>query len=403
MTDALEGVTGVEFGSFAAGPGIGKYLANFGARVIHVESAQRPDGLRTHYPPFKDDKAGLNRAGAFAFWNDSKYGVTLNLKHPQGLALAHQLVEKSDFVIENMRPGVMARLGLGYDELRKRNPRLVLLSTSNMGQTGPYADHPGFGSQLSSLSGFSELIGREDGPPLFIYGPYIDLIAVAYGGIAVLAALDHQRRTGEGARIDLSQYEVGLQFVAAPLLDFAANGNVARRNGNRDPVAVPHGCYPCRDGRWCVISCWNEEEWQQFCYAAGLPALCKDPRFSTASERRVHETELNDLISQCTREEDAEQLMHRLQKSKVHAAVVRSMRELFTDPQIVSRDIWQKQRHREMGEHHYRMGSFQLAETPGRIRKPAPCLGEHNEEIFCDWLGLDPENYRELEKQGVFS
>ena len=197
MTDALEGVTGVEFGSFAAGPGIGKYLANFGARVIHVESVQRPDGLRTHYPPFKDDKAGLNRAGAFAFWNDSKYGVTLNLKHPQGLALAHQLVEKSDFVIENMRPGVMARLGLGYDELRKRNPRLVLLSTSNMGQTGPYADHPGFGSQLSSLSGFSELIGREDGPPLFIYGPYIDLIAVAYGGIAVLAALDHQRRTGE--------------------------------------------------------------------------------------------------------------------------------------------------------------------------------------------------------------
>ena len=403
MQDALEGVTGVEFGSFAAGPGIGKYLANFGARVIHVESAQRPDGLRTHYPPFKDDKVGLNRAGAFAFWNDSKYGVTLNLKHPQGLELAHRLVEKSDFVIENMRPGVMARLGFGYRQLRERNPRLVLLSTSNMGQTGPYADHPGFGSQLSSLSGFSELIGRADGPPLFIYGPFIDLIAVAFGGIAVLAALDHQRRTGEGAHIDLSQYEAGLQFVTAPLLEYAANGKVARRNGNRDPVAIPHGCYPCREGCWCVISCWDEEEWQRFCIAAGLPALSKDPRFSEVSERRAHETELNDLISQWTREEDAEKLMHRLQASRIHAAAVRSMRELFSDPQIASRHVWQKQGHPEMGEHHYRMGSFQLAEAPGRVRKPAPCLGEHNEEIFCGWLGLAPERYRELEGQGVFS
>lgn len=401
--DALEGVTGVEFGSFAAGPGIGKYLANFGARVIHVESAKRPDGLRTHYPPFKDNKAGVNRAGAFAFWNDSKYGVTLDLKRPEGLQLALRLVEKSDFVIENMRPGVMGRLGLGYEDLKKRNPRLVLLSTSNMGQTGPYADHPGFGSQLSSLSGFSELMGRADGPPLFTYGPYIDLIAVAYGGIALLAALDHQRRTGEGAHIDLSQYEAGLQFVAAPLLDYAANGNVATRNGNRDPVAVPHGCFPCRDGRWCVISCWDQEEWHRFCYAAGLPALCKDPRFATSADRRAHEDELNELISQSTRDEDAEKLMHRLQDAGVHAAVVRTMRELFSDPQLALRAIWQKQQHPEMGEHYYRMGSFQLEETPGSVRKPSPCLGEHNEEIFCGWLGLDPEDYRDLEKKGVFS
>jgi crotonobetainyl-CoA:carnitine CoA-transferase CaiB-like acyl-CoA transferase len=272
-----------------------------------------------------------------------------------------------------------------------------------MGQTGPYAAHPGFGSQLSSLAGFSELIGRTDGPPLFIYGPFIDLIAVAFGGIAVLAALDHQRRTGEGAHIDLSQYEAGLQFVTVPLLEYAANGNVARRDGNRDPVAVPHGCYPCREGRWCVISCWDDEEWQRFGRAAGRPAWCQDPRFSTASERRKHETELNDLMSQWTREKDAEELMYRLQKSRVHAAAVRSMRELFSDPQIASRQIWQKQRHPEMGDHHYRMGSFQLTETPGRVRKPAPCLGEHNEEIFCGWLGLDPDQYKELLREGVFS
>src|SRR5919199_3849518 len=185
--DALAGVRVLEFGAYAAGPCIGKYLANFGAEVIHVESAQRPDGFRLQYPPFKDGRVGLNRSGCFAFFNDSKYGITLNLKHPEGLKLAYRLVARSDIVIENMRPGVMARLGLNYETLRERKPELIMLSTSNMGQTGPHATHPGFGSQLSSLSGFTHLIGEPDGPPYLLYGPYIDFIAVAYGGIAVLA------------------------------------------------------------------------------------------------------------------------------------------------------------------------------------------------------------------------
>src|SRR5437667_4795908 len=244
--DALADVKVVEFGAYAAGPCISKHLANFGARVIHVESRQRPDGFRLQYPPFKDGEVGLNRSGCFAFFNDSKRGVTLDLKNPEGLKLAYRLVEWSDIVIENMRPGVMSRLGLDYESLRERKPDLIMLSTSNMGQTGPNATHPGFGSQLSSLSGFTELTGEAEGPPSLLYGPYIDLIAVAYGGAAVLAALDYARRTGEGVCIDLSQYEAGLQFLSPALLEYAASGVIAHRNGNRDPVAVPHGCYPCR-------------------------------------------------------------------------------------------------------------------------------------------------------------
>src|SRR5216110_1721369 len=188
--DALAGVRVVEFGAYAAGPCISKYLANFGARVVHVESRQRPDGFRLQYPPFKDGKVGLNLSGCFAFFNDSKHGVTLDLKNDEGLKLAYRLAEWSDIVIENMRPGVMSRLGLGYEALCLHKPDLIMLSTSNMGQTGPHATHPGFGSQLSSLSGFTHLIGESDGPPYFLYGPYIDFVAVAFGGIAVLAALD---------------------------------------------------------------------------------------------------------------------------------------------------------------------------------------------------------------------
>ena len=406
MGDALEGVKVVELGGYAAGPGIGKYLANFGAQVLHVESTQHPDGFRLQYPPYKDGKVGVNRSGCFAFFSDSKYGVTLNLKHPKGLELGYRLMEWADIVIENMRPGVVARLGFGYEALRRRNPGLIMLSTSNLGQTGPHATHPGFGSQLSSLSGFCHLIGEPEDPPHMLYGPYIDFIAVAYGGVAALAALDQRRRTGEGAYIDLSQYESGLQFIGSALLDYSTNGAIADRAGNRDPVAAPHGCFPCRDGEWCVISCWNDEEWERFCRAAKQTASqsswLSDTRFRIAADRKENEEALNQLIGAWTSDQSAERVMEHLQASGVHAARVNTMRDLFSDPQIGFRQIWQEQEHPEIGRHRYRMVSYQLSETPGSVRSPAPCLGEHNEEAFLEWLGMPEEEYREFREQGVF-
>lgn len=392
--DALEGVTVVEFGGYAAGPAIGKSLANFGARVIHVESESRPDGFRLQYPPFKDGKLGLNRSGCFAYFNDSKFGVTIDLKSSEGLDLALKLVETAEIVIENMRPGVMARVGLGWDVLHRRNPDLVMLSTSNMGQTGPRAEHPGFGSQLSSLSGFTELIGDGDGPPSLLYGPYIDLIAVAYGGAAVLAALDFARRTGEGVFIDLSQYETGVQFLTTELLQFQATGTIARRRGNRDAVAVPHGCYPSRDGRWCVISCWDDEEWRRLCGALGESALADDPRLRMAAGRRQHERDLNGRIAACTRSRDAHELMESLQRVHVHAAMVNTIAGLFADPQLAARQIWQSMEHAEIGTQRCRMPSYQLSETPGRVRRPAPCLGQDNDEALGEFAAVDIQRSR---------
>jgi len=400
--DALAGVKIVEFGAYAAGPCISKYLANFGARVVHVESQQRPDGFRLQYPPFKDGQVGLNRSGCFAFFNDSKHGVTLDLKNSEGLRLANRLVEWSDIVIENMRPGVMARLALDYESLRERKPDLIMLSTSNMGQTGPHATHPGFGSQLSSLSGFTHLIGEPDGPPYFLYGPYIDFVAVAFGGVAVLAALDHRRRTGEGAYIDLSQFETGIQFIGTAMLDYSANGVVANRDGNRDAFAAPHGCYPCSDGEWCVISCWDDHEWERFGRTAN-PAWLTDARFATIEQRKQNEEELNRLIAAWTSSQMAERLMWRLQTRGVHAAKVNRVQDLFTDPQIAFRNIWQQQEHPELGNHKYRMVSYELSETPGSVRSAAPCLGADNEEVFIEWLGLSRREYEELSEKGAFS
>lgn len=401
--DALEQLKVIEFGGYAAGPCIGKYLANFGAQVVHLESTQQPDGFRLQYPPYREGKVGLNLSGCFALFNDSKLAVTLNLKHPRGLALAYRLAEWCDVVIENMRPGVMARLGLGYETLRERNRSLIMLSTSNMGQTGPHACHPGFGSQLSSLSGFTHLIGEPDGPPHFLYGPYVDFIAVAFGGIAVLAALDHRRRTGQSMYIDLSQYEAGLQFISGELLNYSAHGVITARDGNRDKLAAPHGCYPCPEGRWCVISCWDDQEWARFCQAAGQPLWLSDSRFDSIVNRKKHEKQLNSLIADWTRMQEATSLMRQLEDSGVHAAVVNTMRDIFSDPQIAFRNIWQELEHPEIGRHHYRMVSYQLSETPGRIHSPAPRLGEHNAKVFLEWLGLPSREYQELLEQGVFS
>ena len=401
--DALHGVTVVEFGGYAAGPAIGKYLANFGARVIHVESVARPDGFRLQYPPYKDGRVGINRSGCFAFFNDSKQGVTLDIKHPSAASLVYRLMARTDVVIENMRPGVMTRLGFGYTDLRAHNPRLIMLSTSNLGQTGPRATHPGFGSQLSSLSGFTEFIGAADGPPQCLYGPYIDMVAVAYGGAIVLAALDRQRRTGEGAFIDLAQYESGLQFVAPALLDYAVNGASSRRDGNRDLVAVPHGCYLCRDERWIVLSCWDDAEWSRLTDAIGDAALASDGSLATALGRRAREADVNAALARWTRLRDAADAIAALNRARVHAAAVNTMRDLYDDPQLAARRTWQGHDHADLGWMRYRMVSFQLSETPGAVRAAAPRLGEHNDDVFRGWFGLSAEEYSTLADEGVFS
>src|SRR6516164_5005978 len=203
IPQALAGLKVACFGGYGAGPHVGKVLANFGARVVHVEAKDHPDGFRLEYPPFAANRPGINRGGCFSYFNDSKYGITIDLKKPEGLELARRLAGWCDVIIENMRPGVMRRIGLGFETLAGINPRLVMLSTCNMGQTGPRAGQPGFGSQLSALAGFCGMTGFPDGPPLLLYGPYIDFIASALGGCAALAGVINARRGGRGTHIDL--------------------------------------------------------------------------------------------------------------------------------------------------------------------------------------------------------
>jgi crotonobetainyl-CoA:carnitine CoA-transferase CaiB-like acyl-CoA transferase len=400
---ALEGIKVIEFAAYAAGPVIGKHLADHGATVVHIESKARPDGFRTHYPPYKDNIHGLNRSGLFALCNNDKLSITLNLKRaPQATELAKKIVAWSDVVIENFSPGTMKRLGLDYEALKEVNPKVIMLSSSNLGQSGPHAHHPGFGSQLSSLAGFTNLIGYPEGTPQMLYGPYIDYIAVAYGAVAILAALDHRNRSGKGQYIDLAQYESGLQFLSPILLDYKVNGKVACRNGNRDPSAAPHGAYPCKgEDCWCVISVFSEKEWKSLCRAMGNPAWTKEARFDTHQERKKHEAELDQKISEWTSHLSQQQVMEKLQAASVRAALVNTMKDLYSDPQLTHRRQWAELDHPEIGAMHYQSPPFSLTKTPGGPRRHDPLLGEHNEHFYLELLEISKKEYRELVDQGV--
>src|SRR5919108_945184 len=399
---ALEGIKVIEFAAFAAGPAVGKHLADQGATVVHIESKVRPDGFRAHYPPYKDNIHGLNRSGLFALCNNDKLDISLNLKAPKATELAKKIVSWSDVVIENFSPGTMARLGLDYENLTKVKPDLIMLSSSNLGQNGPHAHHAGFGSQLSSLAGFTHLTGYPGGSPQILYGPYIDYIAVAYGTVAILAALDHRRRTGEGNHIDAAQYETGLQYLAPILLDYKVNGTVATRNGNHDPQAAPHGAYPCKgDDSWCAISVHSEPEWRALCRVMGNPAWSAEPKFSSHLARKANEDELDEKMGEWTVGLTARELMDKLQAAGVRAGVVNTMQDVYTDPQLAQRPQWIELEHPEIGKMHYQRPPFLLSKTPPGPWKRDPLLAEHNEYFYRQLLGLSEQTYHQLVQEKV--
>lgn len=278
-----------------------------------------------------------------------------------------------------MRPGVMARIGLGYDALATSRPGLVMLSTCNMGQSGPRADTPGFGSQLTALAGLCNLTGVPDGPPMLLYGPYIDFIASTLGAAAVLAALEQHRRTGQGGWIDISQYECGLMFLAGPLLEYHLSGRLAERVGNDDPDAVLHGAYPCANGTWIALSCWSIEERGRL-----DAAIAPHPLEAWLAARM------------------ADAAAGELQAAGVHAHAVNTVADLFRDPQLAARGQWRRRPHPVIGDEAYCFPAFDLAATPGEITRAAPTLGADTEYVFRELLGLSACEWEVYAAAGAF-
>jgi len=395
----LEGIKVVDFTWNIVGPFTTKYLSDYGAEVIKLENENRPDPGRTF--PYKDGEPGLNREGSWAQWNTNKLSLSLNLGHPKGIEIAKKLVARVDIVANTFAAGVMERMGLGYEELKKIKSDIIMFSSCMQGQDGPHAQHAGFGYHLSALSGFSHLAGWPDGKPQWL-GPYTDFPAPHFSALAVLAALDYRRRTGKGQHIEMSQYETGVHFLSPTILEYVVNNRVASREGNRYACAAPHGAYRCLgDDRWCAIAVFTDEEWQNFCKVIGNQELAYNPRFSTLKARKENEDELDILVERWTIQQTAEEVMTLMQSAGVPAGILQHGQDLLErDPQLKHRNYFRELKHPVLDIYHSFRPPFIMSKVPCEITR-SPLLGENTEYVLKEVLSMSDDDIAQLVIEGI--
>lgn len=386
MKGALEGVKVLDFGWVQTAPRTVRFLADYGAEVIKIESS----------------KGTWGAAGRLSDYNRNRWGMTLNLKHPRASEVTRRMVAWADIVAENFTPGTMDDLGVGYKDLIKIKPDIILVSMSNQGATGPRSSVPGYGSNLAALAGVYNLIGWPDRPPSEPQSFYFDNLGPRVGITVIMAALDYRRRTGKGQFIDFAQFETGLHFFTPIYQDYAVNGRQSMRMGNRSPYGAPHGVYRCRgEDRWCAIAVFTDEEWQAFGKVLGSPAWVKAPKFSTLLARKSHEDELDRLVEAWTTTYPPEEVMAKMQSAGVDAAVVQNNEEVINDPQLKHRNEFVVLEHPTAGKQLYTNLGFKLSKTPVELRMASPTAGQHNEYICKDILGFSDEEFKGLVTDGV--
>jgi crotonobetainyl-CoA:carnitine CoA-transferase CaiB-like acyl-CoA transferase len=385
------GIRVADFAWVGVGPISSKYLADHGAEVVRIESESRPDVLRGGVP-FINNEAGINKSQFYGNFNTSKKSLALDMKSPEAIELARQLISRSDVLIESFAPGAIARMGLGFDEVVKLNPELIMISTCLMGQTGPAARLAGYGYHAAALAGFYEITGYEDMPPSGPWVAYTDTVAPRFVSILLAAALDHRRRTGKGCYIDVAQIETALHFLGPEILDLQISGNSASRHGNRSLHKAPQGCYPCHgDDRWCAIAVDTDEQWSGLCRVMDLENWITDPTTATHHARLQRHQEIDTAITDWTRQQTADQVMQRLQAAGVPAGIVQQSADLVVDPQYQHRNFYRYLDHPEMGHIPYAGHQYKIQGYDNGPRGPAPMLGEHSFEVLSQILGLSDE------------
>lgn len=400
-TGGLRGVRVLDFTQVWAGPYCSMLLAFNGAEVIKVESEKRPDRTRFFSVTLATTYKGKEESQLFNNLNLNKLDITLNLSHPQGVELAKDIAKLCDVVVENFRPGVMARLGLDYEALRQVKPDIVYLSSSARGSTGPEWDYAGYAPTFAALSGLSHLTGHRNGTPSLMSGR-TDLLVGTIAFLAIVAALIYRSRTGKGQYIDLSSSEAIAVLIGDTFMDYAMNGREQTRNGNRDPAMAPHNCYRCQgEDKWISIAVASDEEWQSFCDAIGNPEWTRNERFADALSRKANEDELDRLISEWALNHTHYEAMELLQGAGVAAMPSFSSEELFNNPHLKERRVYTEVDHPVLGKQTLVGTPWKLSATPAVVTRHAPLFGEHNEYVFGKLLGISTARLDQLQKEHI--
>lgn len=399
----FEGVNILDFTWIGTGPLSVNYLNYYGATTIKVESTLRPDPFRFS-TPYKGGKISPETSYGFHHVHATKsMDITLNMKNPRAKDIAVMLIKWADVVFESFTPGAMEGWGLGYEELKKIKPEIIMVRTCMHGQTGPLSRQPGLGFMLTAISGLAPLTGWPDRPPSGQYFAFTDFVAPLFNAFCLMAALDYRRRTGRGQMLDMAQHESVLRCVGPLLLDAAVNQREYKATGNRNECAAPHGIYRCNgEDRWCAIAVFTDDEWKRFCNVVKNPVLAESSKFRTLLDRKKNEDDLDRIIEEWTIRRSAEEVMDMLQGAGVAAGIASNSGDIYDNPQVRHYQGIEELEHPEMGKTRiYLRPGFTLSDASFERSRP-PLLGEHNELVYVKMLGIPDDEFVQMMAEGVF-
>ena len=407
----LSGIRVCDFTWVWAGPYCTLQLAHLGAEVMRIETKTRPCVTRM-LPPWPDGKFdSIDKSGYFNQYNQGKKSLSLNFKHPEARDAAWRLIKQSDIVINNFASGVIEKMGFGYEAVKKANPKVIMISLSGYGDTGPYSKYVAYGPAQVPLSGLSALTGYKGFPPMHAGFSYADPNAGVHGAFALICALFHRAKTGEGQYIDMSQWECAMDLLAEGILEYTMNDREPERVGNRDPHMAPHGIFKCLDlpekildvtiDQWVSIVCADDAEWGRLARAIGKPGLPTDARFKTLAARKQNEDALEAIITEWTSQRRVADVVTELQNAGVAAGACADSKYISEDPHLTERDYFVYREHPAVGKRQHCGMPWRMSETVCEVKAAAPVLGQHTDEVLTGLLGYSKAEVEKMRADGA--